>query len=168
MRTFWLYDRPAFSSLLSGYVTFHVAENWFIVLLRCFFDRSHTFLLFKQEPRALGKGMFPSSRPQSVSRSGLIVDNMTSPMLCKVLWEGNETLFQVLSGEQWNRLMRRSQAAKFKPPEGLWPMTTSTGKVITAECFSLETVKYAHFEMKNKKQKLCKILRYDVSLFRFY
>lgn len=61
---------------------------------------------------------FALSQPQSVSRSGLIVDNMTSPMVSKVFREGNETLLHFLSGERLNGLMCSSQAAKFKPPAG--------------------------------------------------
>lgn len=51
--------------------------------------------------------------------SRLIVDNMPSPLICKVLGEGKEPLFwRVLSGEGVNKPMCSSEAAKSKLPLG--------------------------------------------------
>lgn len=98
---------------------FQVAENWSIVLWRRSFDRSNVFLLSSQEARVKVCSPLALSQPQPVSRSGLIVNNMTSPTVCKVFREGNETLLHILSGERLNGLMGSGQAAKFKPPAGL-------------------------------------------------
>lgn len=99
---------------------------------------------------------FPPSQPRSVSRSGLIVDNMTSPMISEVLWEEIETLQQTLSGEWVNGPMCSGQAAKFKPLGGFWRDDKQQWK--SNYCRMLRSgleivpplIKNGHFELSDK------------------